>query len=383
MPKVMVLGAGRVGRVIARDLATDSDIQVAVADRRTGYLDDLTENLDVTVVSTNLADPAALADAVAGYDLVVGALPGSLGYTAVQGVIEAKKNYVDISFMPEDPRVLSDQAKAAGITVVYDFGVAPGMSNVLAAREARRLAPARHISIMVGGLPRKRTHPWEYAAPFSPEDVIEEYVRPARIMVGGRRVSRPPLSGVEYIDVPGIGTLEAFHSDGLRSLVDTVECPSMEEKTLRYPGHRDRIKLLSEAGFFNTDPIDIDGVPVKPRQVSLRLLENAWQMDEDAEEFTVMRIAVTGGEGPDYTRARWSLLDNTDRDRGETSMARTTGFPPAIIARRILEGSIKLGPGVFPPETLADNDTFFYGLLGELEKRGVFYIQEDDDTVRI
>jgi len=290
---------------------------------------------------------------------------------------------VDISFMPEDPRVLSADAEAAGVTVLYDFGVAPGMSNLIAAREALRLAPARHISIMVGGLPRKRTHPWEYAAPFSPADVIEEYVRPARIKSGGKAVSRPPLSGLEYVDIPGIGTLEAFHSDGLRSLVDTVDCPSMEEKTLRYPGHRDRIKLLSEAGFFDTNPIDIDGVSVRPRQVSLRLLENAWQMDDDSDEFTVMRIAVTGGEGPTYTRTNWTLLDNTDRAKGETSMARTTGFPAAIAARRLLDGTVPLGPGVYPPESLAGDDAFFFGLLEELEKRDVFYLKEDEQTDQI
>jgi lysine 6-dehydrogenase len=383
MPKVMVLGAGRVGRVIARDLASDPAIQVAVTDRRTGYLDELAEALDITVVAANLGDPAALADAVSGYDLVVGALPGALGYTAVQGVIGAGKNYVDISFMPEDPRVLFADAEEAGVTVLYDFGVAPGMSNLIAAREAMRLAPARHISIMVGGLPRKRTHPWEYVAPFSPADVIEEYVRPARIKSGGKAVSRPPLSGLEYVDIPGIGTLEAFHSDGLRSLVDTVDCPSMEEKTLRYPGHRDRIKLLSEAGFFDTDPIDIDGVAVRPRQVSLRLLENAWQMDDDSDEFTVMRISIIGGEGPTYTKANWSLLDNTDRTKRETSMARTTGFPASIAARRMLDGTISLGPGVYPPESLAGDDAFFFGLLEELEKRGVFYLREAEQTVQI
>lgn len=383
MPKVMVLGAGRVGRVIARDLASDKDIQVAVADRRSGYLDELSERHGITGVATNLADSAALADAIGDYDLVVGALPGALGYTAMQGVIEGGKNYVDISFMPEDPRVIFDEAKAAGSTVLYDFGVAPGMSNLLAAREAKRLAPAKHINIMVGGLPRKRTHPWEYAAPFSPADVIEEYVRPARIKANGKYVSRPPLSGLEYIDVPGIGTLEAFHSDGLRSLVDTIDCPDMEEKTLRYPGHRDRIKLLSEAGFFDMDPINIDGVSVAPRQVSLHLLESAWQMDDDADEFTVMKIEVIGGEEPNYVKATWSLLDETDRRNGDSSMARTTGFPAAIAARKLLDGTIDLPPGIYPPETLAEDDAFVFGLLEDLEKRAVFYSREEDQEVSV
>lgn len=386
MKRVMVLGAGRVGHVIARDLSSDKDVELVVADRRGSLLSGLAEQEEsnVKTVIADLGRAEAVTELVADCDLVVGALPGSLGFTALQGVVAAGKACVDISFMPEDPATLQGLAVETGAVVLYDFGVAPGMSNLLAAREAARLTPARHIGIMVGGLPRKRTHPWEYSAPFSPEDVIEEYVRPARIRVNGEDLTRPALTGLEYIDIPGIGTLEAFHSDGLRSLLQSLDCPNMEEKTLRYPGHRDRIKLLSEAGFFDMTPIDVEGMSIAPRKVSLRLLESAWKPDEDSDEFTVMRVAVTGGHaaGGKFFKSVWTLLDYTDRDRNETSMARTTGFPAAIAARRLLvEGPALLEPGLHPPESLATNDDFFEMLISELDKRNVHYLKENDIPV--
>lgn len=373
MHRIIVLGVGRVGRVIARDLNEDSEIQVTLADRRRDQLERVADRIGCEHLCEDLGDEQVIARVVSDFDLVIGALPGALGLASLRGVIEAGKPCVDISFLPEDPRPLSERAVETGATVLYDFGVAPGMSNLLSTASAREVDPPRQIRIMVGGLPVLRRQPWEYAAPFSPADVLEEYVRPARIRINGEAAERPALSGVEKVVFPEIGELEAFYTDGLRSLLTTVDCPMMEEKTLRYPGYADRIRLLRDSGFLSSEPVDVNGTPVAPVDLTLKLLEPAWYLEDLMEEFTVMRVTVAGGPTKPYGRIEWNLFDRTDRDRAETSMARTTGFPAAIAARRLLDGTLDLGPGVHPPEACATNGGFVDSILADLKARGVSY----------
>lgn len=373
MHRVTVLGAGRVGRVIARDLSSDSNIKVTLADKRGEYLAAQAEKMPVEPSVADFSKPGAIRELVRSSDIVVGAVPGEMGFCALKEVLAAQKPYVDISFMAEDPRELKKEAEAANVPVLYDFGVAPGMSNLIAAVEARRLAPARRISIAVGGLPKTRHLPWEYEAPFSPSDVVEEYLRPARVRVEGRMVEKPALSETVLVDLPGVGTLESFLTDGLRSLVDTVNCPNMEEKTLRYPGGRDRIKLLIDTGFLNTEPVDVDGVPVVPQQLTRRLLDAAWLSPQEPDEFTVMRILVEGIKDGKPVERTVHLYDETDKVLNESSMARTTGFPVAVAVRALLSGILKLEPGIHPPEAVASHEEFIRFLQDELVARSVRY----------
>lgn len=380
MPKIIVLGAGRVGRVIARDLHEDPALEVTVADVREGYLTELGERYGFATRVADLGDPARVRDLTSGFDLAIGALPGALGLQTMEAVIEAAAQFVDISFMPEDPRHLAERAREKGVVVLYDMGVAPGMSNVLLARSVRDLAPASFARYLVGGLPVVRRLPWEYEAPFSPIDVVEEYTRPARFVSGGQQRVRPALSDPERFDFPELGTLEGFLTDGLRSMLDTIDCPNIEEKTLRYPGHADRIRVLRDSGFFDEREITVGGQTVNVRDFTFALLDPAWYQHEGSEEFTVMRIEVEGAPGGEPQRAVWDLLDRTDRERGETSMARTTGFPAAICARHILDGTSPLTPGVHPPEALATDDAFVDTLLRAHEERGVRYRKHDGQS---
>ncbi len=375
MAKVIVLGAGRVGRVIARDLNQEGSIEVTVSDRSADCLDSLANRHGFKTMLNNLADPETISKVVADFDIVVGALPGSIGLRMMEAVIAAKKPFVDISFMPEDPRCLDQAAKSAGVPVLYDMGVAPGMSNLLVAQGVEELAPSKYARYIVGGLPMIRTLPWEYEAPFSPIDVIEEYTRPARFKMGGKIKIRPALSDRELFDIPGVGTLEGFLTDGLRSMIDTIDCPDMEEKTLRYPGHAERIQLLLDTGFLDDKMIDVDGSKVNARDFTFKLLEPAWHQNEGTEEFTVMQILIVGGESDTERRITWDLLDRTDRRQNETSMARTTGFPAAISVRQFLDGTANLKPGVHPPEALGNNDRFIKKMLDELRARGVNYVK--------
>ena len=226
--------------------------------------------------------------------------------------------------------------------------------------------------ILVGGLPATRRWPYEYAAVWSPIDVLEEYTRPARYVEHGVLVEREALSDVELIELPGLGTLEAFNTDGLRSLAHTIKAPDLKEKTLRWPGHAEKIRLLRATGFFSREPVEVAGVKVRPLDLTAKVLFPLWRLGEDEEEVTVMRVEVEGGPPAARRRYTYDLLDRTDRERGETSMARTTGFPATAVARLLLSGAYQK-PGVHPPEILGREPAIHAQVMEALRQRGVFF----------
>lgn len=374
MKKAIVLGAGMVGRVIAADLAQDSAFDVTIADVNDANLASAMRHAKNSVATTqaDLSDTDTIKRLVEPFDIVLGALPSTIGLNALRAVIEAGRNYCDISFMAEDALQLDALAKEHRVTAVVDCGVAPGMSNLLAGYAVDQLDTCDTIDIVVGGLPRERTWPFEYKAGFSPADVIEEYVRPARYVVDNQLVTREALSEPELIDFAGIGTLEAFNTDGLRSLAHTLNAPNMKEKTLRYPGHIELMRVLREIGLFSHDPIDAGGVSVRPIDVISKLMFPKWTYEEGEADLTVMRVTVDGTQDGSPRRYQWNLLDYYDPKTNHTSMARTTAFPCAIIARKIAAGEINQ-PGVNPPEKLAHIDGLVEHVLAEHDRRGVHY----------
>lgn len=371
---IVVLGAGRVGGLIAEDLAGDDGLRVVAVDRDAAQLQRLR---DVEARPADLASAAAVAAAVADAHLVIGAVPGFLGFRTLEAVLSAGKPIVDISFSPEDPRRLDAAARAAGVPVVFDCGVAPGLSNWLCGRSAAALDAVERVEILVGGLPVERRWPFEYTAPFSPTDVVEEYLRPCRMIREGREVVLPALTEVEPVEVDGVGTLEAFNTDGLRSLLTTIEAPHLVEKTLRYPGHAELMRVLRESGFLDDRPLEVAGVEVAPRALSEALLFRAWSQREGEREFTVLRVTVSGCRGEARTTTRWEMIDFGDAGGTASSMARTTGFPCAIVARMIVDGSFDR-PGVHPPELLGRDEGLTERLLAELDLRGVSVRQSVD-----
>ncbi len=348
------------------------DFEVTSVDVSPVNLDALDKTL-VKRVRADLSAPGAVRDIVRGYDLVVGAVPGSMGFAALGEVIAAGKDIVDISFFPEDAFLHDDAARKAGITAVVDCGVAPGMSNMILGHHAARMAVSR-FECYVGGLPFRREFPFEYKAPFSPADVIEEYTRPARYVENGYIVVKPALSDVENMDFPEVGTLESFNSDGLRSLLKTMKVPNMIEKTLRYPGHVEHIRVLRDSGFFDREEIEVRGRKVRPLEVTSAVLFKHWHLHEEDDEFTIMRIVVAGEENGRKTRIVYNLFDRRDRATGFSSMARTTGFPATAVARLILAG--KFGrKGVCPPEHIGSDEASFRAVMDDLAARNVIYRQ--------
>lgn len=368
--KTIVLGCGMIGKTMARDLAEDGDFDVTVADISDAHLQEVAGRCDVQTVYLDLSDSGRVSALVAGFDLVVGGVPSRFGLQTLRAVIEAGKPYCDITFMVEDAMQLDELARARGVTAVVDCGVSPGLSNLAVGDAECLLDDARRAVIYVGGLPKQRSWPFDYKAPFAPADVIEEYTRPARLREGGKTVVRPALSEPELIDLPRAGTLEAFNTDGLRSLLDTVDIPDMKEKTLRYPGHIELMRVFRETGLFSKEKIDVGGVAVRPLDLTSKLLFPMWAPVAGEDEFTVLRVVVEGQKDGRDTRVTYDLYDEYDHSRGESSMARTTAFPNVIVARMVADGRMK-EPGVYPPELLARREGMYDAIVAGLAARGV------------
>ncbi len=368
MAEVVVLGAGMVGAAIAMDLARTGH-DVTLCDRSEAALAYASARWKVRTVQADLSVATAIVRVAKAADLVVGALPSVLGLQAARAILELGKRYVDISFLAEDARVLDGLAKEKGAIAIYDCGVAPGLSNLLAGRAARHLDPCDRIEILVGGLPVARHWPFDYKAPFAPSDVLEEYVRPARFVVDGMPVVREALSEPELIDFPGVGTLEAFNTDGLRSLLD-LPVPNLRERTMRYPGHIELMRVLRAVGLLDTEPIDVGERPVVPRAVLAKLLFPMWAFAEGEADVTVMRIEAQGRRKGRAVRWTWDLVDRYDPETGLRSMSRTTAFPATIVAGLLLDGRFDQ-PGMHPPEVLANDDGLVEMVLAGLAVRGV------------
>jgi saccharopine dehydrogenase-like NADP-dependent oxidoreductase len=369
LKRVVVLGAGLVGGLIARDVASDPEFDVTAYDASASALARLA-GTRIATRRADLSDARAVRDAVAGVDAVAVALPGFMGTNAVRAVIEAGRPLADISFSPEDPLALDARARSQGVPAIVDCGVAPGLSNLFCGLAQEQTDALERVSILVGGLPARRVWPYEYRLVFSLTDVLEEYTRPSRFREAGRLVVREALSEVEPVDIPRVGTLEAFNTDGLRTLLSTIDAPDLKEKTLRWPGHADRMRMLRETGFLSNDPVVVGGVEVRPRALAEELLLRAWTRPDGEEEFTVLRVVAEGRRAGARVRLTWDLYDRTDAASGFTSMARTTGFPCAIAVRLLAQGAFTT-PGVFPPERLAGSAAVVGALLDGLRARGV------------
>ncbi len=371
---IVVLGAGLVGGPIARELAQDSGFHVTVCDIRDEALQKLRRFNEITIRKTDVSKAEDLNKALQFADLVINAVPGALGFETLRRIISHKKNVVDIAFSAEDPFQLQELALANKITAVVDCGVAPGMSNMLAGFAHAQLERTEEVKIFVGGLPKVRTLPFEYKAVFSPRDVIEEYTRPARFMRDGKLVTLPALSEVEHLEFPQVGTLEAFNSDGLRSLLKTIDAPEMVEKTLRYPGHAEKMELLRHIGLFEQQALHIAGNEVRPIDLTSRLLFPHWQLGEGEVDVTVMRISVKGKKHNKTLTYLWELYDEYDAQSGVHSMARTTGYTAVVAAYLLLEKKFEQ-KGIIFPEIIGEREEHLRFILDGLKARGVVYRQ--------
>lgn len=374
MNNIIVLGSGMVGSAMAADLAKTHNVTLADIDR--GTLDrakNNNRNRELEILQLDVSDKKKLQNTVRDFDLVICAVPGFLGFETLKRVIETETNVVDISFSPENTLELDAPAKEKNVTAIVDCGVAPGMDNLLLGYYDQQMELAE-FECLVGGLPKIKKWPFFYKAPFSPVDVIEEYIRPARYVENGKMVTKEPLSDCEFVEFEKAGTLEAFNTDGLRSILYTMpHIPDMKEKTLRYPGHAEFIKALKKSGFFSSDEITVDGRPVSPFRFTAKILADEWKLGEDEEEITVMRVTLRGTNRKGAAeKVVYELYDEYCRDTETSSMARTTGYTATACANMFLEG-IFTEKGIFPLERIGKHEECFQYIMDYLKKRNVHY----------
>ncbi|MBN1198660.1 MAG: saccharopine dehydrogenase NADP-binding domain-containing protein [Bacteroidales bacterium] len=369
---IIILGGGLVGGPMALDLAKEEKYQVTVADFNKEVLRKLADDGRIKPIHMDLSFPEEVTRLVSGYDMVINAVPGFMGFRTLKAIIEAGKDVIDIAFFIEDPFDLDQLAKRKNVTAIMDCGVAPGMCNVLIGSIDHLLDETEKVAYYVGGLPQVREWPFEYKAGFSPIDVIEEYTRPARLVENGKVVVKPALSDAELMNFPGIGTLEAFNSDGLRSLIRTIKAPDMKEKTLRYPGHIEKMKILRETGFFSQDSIEVSGKQIRPIDLTARLLFPKWKLKEGEVDITIMKVIVEGKKDSKRLRYTYDLFDTYDPVTRIHSMARTTGYT-ATMALRMVAGGLYTEKGITVPEFLGKSPECVSFLLAGLKERGVNY----------
>jgi saccharopine dehydrogenase-like NADP-dependent oxidoreductase len=371
--KIIILGAGMVGRAIAYDLAKDFDVTSVDINQESL---DVVSRFGVKTINANLKEFSNLPEMVKPYDLVISCVPGYMGYKTIESIIVAKKPCVDISFMPEDFMELNELAIKNNVTVITDCGVAPGIPNLVLGYHNKKMSVSNFF-YMVGGLPKARNYPFQYKAPFSPIDVLEEYTRPARCKENGEIITKPALSEPEIFRFDNVGDLEGFNTDGLRSLLDTMEhIPNMKEKTLRFPGHIDVIKILKSSGFFSTSPIQVGNSNVVPMEVTSKILFNDWKLEPNEPEFTIMRIIISGEENGKTKTITYNLYDEYEPVSKQWSMARTTGYTATAAANLLIMGMFSK-KGVFPLELVGDNEDCFGFMMKYLNDRNVIYTKTE------
>ena len=374
MIKIIVLGGGLVGGPMALDLAKDNDIDVSIADISDAILKKFTTHTQIKTIQQDLSDMQGLKKLISNFDMVISAVPGFMGYKTLENIIKAGTNVVDIAFFPEDALTLDLLAKKHNVTAVVDCGVAPGMSNMLTGYSHHLLDTTSSAVIYVGGLPEIRTQPWEYKAVFSPIDVIEEYIRPAFYVENSQIIEKDALSEPELIDFPELGTLEVFNTDGLRSLIKTLDIPNMKEKTMRYPGHIEKINFLKEAGFFNEEPVKVGNQMIRPIDMTAKLLFPQWKLEPGEKDITIMQIRVEGKKDGKKIKYTWDLLDRYDPETQTHSMARTTGYTATTVARLLKDGLFDK-KGIITPEIIGKDETCVKFVLETLKQKNIVYKQ--------
>jgi lysine 6-dehydrogenase len=379
--RILTIGCGHIGSIIARDLADAlPSAEITISDshgERAAAMASTISRPNVGFMEIDVSNRKTVVTALRDFDLAVGLTPGRAGYGAVQAAIQAGVDMVDLSYMTEDPFTLQDAAVAADVCVIPDCGVAPGLSNLLVGRAVSLLDEVHEVTILVGGLPETPTPPLNYAVTWCVEDLIEGYVRDAVIVQDGETIKVAALDGVEVVEVPGVGRLEAFYTDGVRTLHHTVPgVRTMWEKTLRYPGHVEVLKALRSLGLFSETPLPVGDGCVVPRDLATALLEQRLGAPR-VKDVVAMRVGVEGSAEGVPTRHRFRLLDRYNERQGISAMARTTAYTASIIIQLVAHGDIT-ERGVVPPEVLGMSRPVFDAVMTALATKGIRVLHDQE-----
>ncbi|MGC9071418.1 MAG: saccharopine dehydrogenase C-terminal domain-containing protein [Acidilobus sp.] len=369
MAKIAVIGAGGVGTVAASVIAQEGH-DVVIVDKSQEAAARSAQRAHVKYAVADALKPGDVNQAIGDVDLLVTALPGSVAFQVLKGLIGLGVNIVDVSFFPQEPDELAQAAEKQAVTLVVDAGVAPGLSNMLIGVGERRLGGVRAARIFVGGISERPDPPLGLVPSWSISDLIDEYRRPARIIVNGRVTTLDPLIGpLGTIYVPGVGELEYFPTDGLRSLLRTYsKVDFMAEFTLRWPGHMAFIRGLKRLGLMEHRPVRVGGTEVMADDVLASLL---WSMRVETRDVVVMVVEVYGNEGHGV---RFTQVTKPEGDF--TAMARITGSVLGFTALAVLEGKLR-GPGIVFPEAIGKNEEAAGDIMTRLAVNGMEITSEE------
>lgn len=369
--KVLVVGCGKVGSEIVRDLSRAKEVDSVIAtDVSRESLARVKKWPKVETVRTDLKQRKTLISLMNTADLVCGALPGRVGFELLQEVVRQQRDIVDISYTPKDPFALHSSAVAGNCVLVPQCGVAPGLTNMCVGDAFRKLERVTRVRILVGGLPQKPVPPLNYRVVFSLEDVVNEYTRPVHVIENGRRKMVEPLSGRGFLNFPRVGRLEHFLTDGLGTLPKSFpRVRNMHELTLRYPGHAEMMNVLRTLGYFDQRKVRVDGGKVEPRRLSIELLKSAFGVGTP-EDLLAFLVEVEGRSGGKRILLRYQMLDRFDRKNGVSAMARTTAYPCTSAALLVLRKKVPW-KGVVTPEKIAQDPLLFGFILSRLRARGL------------
>ncbi|HEY0098068.1 MAG TPA: saccharopine dehydrogenase C-terminal domain-containing protein [Pyrinomonadaceae bacterium] len=369
--KILVLGAGRMGLGAAYDLAHNSDgvAAVTVADidlERARAVVSTVGSAKLTPAHVDVNDPAQVVALMRGHDAVISCVTYYHNLQLARAAIEARANFCDLggnNAVVASELALDAEARAAGINIIPDCGLAPGMVSVLAAHGAARFDELEAIHIRVGGLPQSPRPPLNYQIVFSVEGLINEYVERARVIRGGQIVEVESLAEIEALEFPApYGRMEAFQtSGGTSTLPDTFQgrLQELDYKTIRYPGHCGAFKLFVDLGLAASEEIEVDGVRVRPRRLLGEMLLRHLPADEP--DVVLIRLAFRGRTAGRDARLRYDIIDRFDERTGLSAMMRTTAFPASIIAQMMAQGETT-GRGALPQELVVPPDKFVAAL---------------------
>ncbi len=368
--QLLSVGCGYIGSVLAEELVNSLDFEkLTICDSTKGKIDKTAKKLGEKVVPLQLdiSNYSNLLEIIENADLVIGLAPGRLGFGVMMACVEKKKNLVDLSFMAEDPFFFQESALNAGVSIIPDCGFAPGLSNILIGKASSQLDEVEDALIYVGGLPQKLITPLNYKVTWCVEDLFEEYTRKAKIVRNGKTVEVDALEGLEEIEFEELGKFEAFFTDGVRTLHHTIKANNMWEKTLRYPGHAEKIKLIKKLGLLNKEPLT--SIKITPWEFMVKFWEENLGFFKE-KDLLLMRIKVRGRKDSTKYLHTYKLVDYFDEQRNITAMGRSTAYTAFAVIKLLSENRIKR-KGIIPPEILGMDQKLFEEIQQILKEKEV------------
>jgi len=372
--KILVLGAGRMGHGAVYDLVHNSPEveKVTVADFHLDKAEQVASavvgGVDARQIDTS--DYAASLDLMRGHDSVISCVNYWFNESLSRAAIEARANFCDLggnNYVVDSQLAMDEDAQRAGINIIPDCGLAPGMVSILAMHGAKRFDEIEEIHIRVGGLPQDPQPPLNYQLVFSVEGLINEYIEVARVIRDGQVIEVESMTEIEPLEFDGFPPLEAFQtSGGTSTLPDTFlgKIRELDYKTIRYAGHCEKFKSMIDLGLCSSDEIVVDYQKVVPRKVFGELLQQ--HLPADGPDYVLVRLDFAGKNAGSRVRLRYDIVDKLDESTGLSAMMRTTAFPASIIAQMMARGDV-LMRGATPQEKAIDPEKF----VAELDRRNI------------